>query len=75
MNSTLQFVTSTLVHSVSQIKIKIKNLTDGYKEAKAKNCKSGNGRETSPFYELIDEVMGCRDSTYPTNLMESTGVN
>ena len=31
-----------------QIKIKIKNLTDAYKEAKAKKCKSGNGRETSP---------------------------
>jgi len=71
-----EFMPLTFVHSfreTCQIIIKIKNLTDAYKEAKAKNCKSGNGRETSPFYELIDEVMGCKDSTYPTYLMESTG--
>lgn len=60
--------------NASQVKTKMKNLLDAYKDAKTKNSKTGNNRETSPFYDIIDEVIGTREGTCPTHVVEVTDI-
>ena len=48
--------------SVPQCKRKIQYLKDKYKEAKDHNRNQSSGeRKTSPFYDDLDAVLGCRD--------------
>lgn len=58
--------------STSQVKTKIKNLNDAYKDAKTKNSQTGNAREMSPYFEVIDEVPGTREATCPTHVLEAS---
>ena len=61
--------------TANQVKAKIKNLTDAYKEEKnLKNSKTGNGREISPYYDLIDEVIGTRKATCPSHVLEVSAI-
>ncbi len=46
--------------TVDQIKKRINYLKDKYKEAKAKNLKSGGARNTTMYYDKFDEVLGTR---------------
>lgn len=51
---------------------KIKYLIDKYKEKKDWNCnRSGGNLRKSPFYDEIDEVLGCRDFVRFNNVKES----
>ncbi|XP_078363753.1 uncharacterized protein LOC144647961, partial [Oculina patagonica] len=65
--SKIRKVTST------QCQRKIKYLKDRYKEAKDHNRnKTGGDRKTSPFYEEIDSVLGCRDIVTFSHVEESS---
>ena len=46
--------------TTKQCKDKIRNLKKSYKEAKANNNKTGRPRQTSPYYDSFDEVLGTR---------------
>ena len=46
--------------TTKQCKDKIRNLKKSYKEAKANNNKTGRLRQTSPYYDSFDEVLGTR---------------
>ena len=46
--------------TIKQIKDKIRNLKDLYKAAKDNNKKSGAEPQTSPHYDIFDEVLGTR---------------
>lgn len=46
--------------TLKQCKDKLKNLKQAYKEAKAKNKKTGESPQRSPFYDELDEVLGTR---------------
>ena len=56
--------------STSRVKTKIKKLTDAYEDAKTKNSQTGNAREISPYFEVIDEFPGTREATRPTHVLE-----
>lgn len=58
------------MRTATQCKNKIKNLTDDYKRVKDSNNKSGNSRQNSPYYSLMDEILGTRDSTQPKNIVD-----
>ena len=50
----------------------MKYLKDRYKEAKDHNRhKTGGERKTSPFYDEIDSVLGCRDIVTFSHIEES----
>ena len=50
----------------------MKYLKDRYNEAKDHNChKTGGERKTSPFYDEIDSVLGCRDIVTFSHIEES----
>ena len=50
----------------------MKYLKDRYKEAKDHNRhKTGGERKTSPFYDEIDSVLGCRDILTFSHIEES----
>ena len=44
-----------------QCKNKIRNLKDLYKNAKLNNSKSGAAPQTSPFFDVFDELLSSRD--------------
>ncbi len=46
--------------SLDQIKKKLNALKDKYKEAKAKNKKSGEARNMPKYYDTFDEILGTR---------------
>lgn len=46
--------------TTKQCKDKIRNLKRSHKEAKANNNKTGRPRQTSPYYDSFDEVLGTR---------------
>ena len=55
---------------------KIKYLIDNYKEKKDWNRnQSGGNYRKSPFYDEIDEVLGCRDFVTFSNVKESAVVS
>ena len=57
----------------SQCQRKMKYLKDRYKEAKDHNRnQTGGDRKTSPFYEEIDSVLGCRDIVTFSHVEESS---
>ena len=45
-----------------QFKSKIRNLKDFYKIAKLNNSKSGAAPQTSPFFDVFDEVLSSQDA-------------
>ena len=56
----------------AQCQRKMKYLKDRYKEAKDHNRhKTGGERKTSPFYDEIDSVLGCRDIVTFSHIEES----
>lgn len=46
--------------TAKQCKDKIRNLKSAYKAAKTNNNKTGRPRQTSPYYDSFDEVLGTR---------------
>ena len=57
----------------SQCQRKMKYLKDRYKEAKDHNRnQTGGDRKTSPFYEEIDSVLGCKDIVTFSHVEESS---
>ena len=56
--------------STKQIKTKIKNLKDSYKNAKENNKKSGASPQYSPFYHDFDDILGTRDCLVLPDLKE-----
>lgn len=57
----------------TQCQRKMKYLKDRYKEAKDHNRnQTGGDRKTSPFYEDIDSVLGCRDIVTFSHVKESS---
>ena len=57
----------------SQCQRKMKYLKDRYKEAKDHNRhQTGGDRKTSPYYEEIDSVLGCRDIVTFSHVEESS---
>ncbi|KAK3745599.1 hypothetical protein QZH41_005840 [Actinostola sp. cb2023] len=58
------------VRSATQCKSRIKNLEDEYKRVKDHNGRSGNNRETSPYYEDLDEILGSRPKITPKKVIE-----
>ena len=56
----------------AQISNKLKNLRREYNAQKSKNKKSGSGRQTARFYEKLDKILGCRPSSRPDSVCESS---
>ena len=47
-------------------------MKDKYKDVKDSNSKSVNAPVSFPFYDLIDNVLGHRETIDPTLILEST---
>ncbi|CAH3014425.1 unnamed protein product, partial [Porites evermanni] len=52
------------VRTLQQCKAKIKNLEDEFKKIKDHNNKSGNDRITFPYFDDINEVLGCKPGDF-----------
>ena len=61
---------SGFIRSYSQIREKIKQLKQKYKKMKDNNNLSGRDRKKFKHFDKMDEIMGCRPITRPTNLLE-----
>ena len=48
--------------SLKQIKDKLRNLKDAYKQARDNNKQTGKSPIFCPFYEDFDEIFGARDT-------------
>lgn len=59
-NKVLSAVSMVGKKTLQQCKDKIKNLKELYKEAKDKNKTTGETLHKSPFFEIFDDVLGCR---------------
>ena len=46
--------------TIKQGKDKLRNLKQAYKDAKGNNSQMGRANKTSPFFDLFEEVLGCR---------------
>lgn len=57
--------------SLAQGKEKWRALFEKYKAICDNNSKTGRGRETFEFYEIIDEFMGCSDKVRPKYVRET----
>ncbi|KAG1648604.1 Trihelix transcription factor GT-4 [Nymphon striatum] len=60
--------------SWSQCKDKMRNLIAKYRKVKNDNNTSGNSFHTFQFYDEIDSILGTRELTQPTNVIESIQV-
>ena len=58
--------------SSTQISNKLKNLRREYNKQRSNNKKSGRGRQTARFYEKLDKILGCRPSSQPDCVLESS---
>lgn len=58
------------IRTPQQCKTKIKNLEDDYKRVKDHNNKSGNDRITFPYFNDINEVLGCKPRITPKRVAE-----
>eukprot|EP00794_Sanderia_malayensis_P014503 gene14503-16011_t len=47
--------------TLEQVKKRVSYLKDKYKDAKAKNKKSGEARNTPQYYDVFDEVLGGKE--------------
>ncbi|KAK2553061.1 hypothetical protein P5673_025788 [Acropora cervicornis] len=70
LNSLLREQGLTSIRTAAQCKAKIKNLEDEYKHVKDHNSKSGNDRESSAYYEELNEILGCRAKITPKTVVE-----
>lgn len=57
--------------SLTQVKEKWRTLFEKYKAVCDNNSKTGRGRESFEFYEIIDEFMGCSDKVRPRFVRET----
>ena len=57
--------------SMDQVKKKLRNLKDRYKEAKEKNKKSGGARNLPKYFAVFDEVLGTRSVVRLNEVRES----
>ena len=57
--------------TLDQIKKKLSNLKDRYKEAKEKNKRSGESRDTPKYYDVFDDVLGTRSAVKLGEVRES----
>ena len=57
--------------TLDQIKKKLRNLRDRYKDAKDKNKKSGSGKNLPKYYDIFDEVLGTRSLVQLGEVRES----
>ncbi|XP_071490667.1 uncharacterized protein [Diadema antillarum] len=60
--------------SSDQLRDKLKKLKKEYKDAKKNNEKSGAGRQTCPFFDLLDDVLGHRPSIDPEVLVDTADI-
>ena len=58
--------------SPKQCKEKIKNLRQLYKDFKDGRNRSGRERDTWPYFDLLDAVLGIRPATRPTIVIDTT---
>jgi len=56
--------------TAQQCKAKIKNLEDDYKRVKDHNNKSGNERITFPYFDDLNDVLGCKPRITPKKVAE-----
>ena len=56
--------------TASQCKTKLHNLKLKYKKAKLRNNTSGQSRNTCPFFEELDAVLGTKPSIAPKLILE-----
>ena len=54
-----------------QIRRKVKLLKKSYKDTRDANRKSGGRRQTCPFYQELDELLGETHSSSPVLVMEN----
>lgn len=57
--------------TLDQVKKKLRNLRDRYKDAKDKNKKSGSGKNLPKYYDIFDEVLGTRSLVQLGEVRES----
>ena len=53
------------------IRNKLKNLKANYQKIKDDNNRSGRGTKTMEVFDGLDEILGSRSATRPTNVVES----
>lgn len=58
------------IRTAQQCKAKIKNLEDDYKRVKDHNNKSGNDRITFPYFDNLNDVLGCKPRITPKKVAE-----
>ena len=54
-----------------QCKAKLKNIKQDYKKIKDHNSVTGNGRQTSKFFERLDCILGHRPSSVPAVVLQA----
>ena len=54
-----------------QCKAKIKNMKQDYKKIKDHNTVTGNGRQTSKFFDKLDCILGHRPGSAPTVVLQA----
>ena len=57
--------------TLQQCRTKVKNMVARYRRAKDVNRCSGRGRESCPFYDQLDAILGTRAASEPAVLLES----
>ena len=59
----------SFTRSYSQVTEKIKQLKQKYKKMKDNNNLPGKNRETFKHFDKMEEIMGCKPITRPTNFL------
>jgi len=70
LNQLLAEQNLSCIHTAQQCKAKIKNLGDDYKRVKDHNNKSGNERITFPYFDDLNDVLGCKPRITPKKVAE-----
>ena len=58
--------------TMKQCKDKLRNLKQGYKDAKSNNSQTGRGAKISPFFDVFEEVLGSRPVVKMPGVIQSS---